>query len=163
ADNEVMGASPRVLVVDDDDLAVRLLEFQLQQHGYEVVTTLDSTAAPGIADEVRPDVITLDVLMYPAGGFDVLRRLREQESTASPAGSVGRRSVTPRGRGVRPRSRPRPPRRGGRGAAQLRVRPLGRRSVGGVAGRCSVAGGARVGRVGSGSARRSRSRVATAR
>jgi putative two-component system response regulator len=67
---------PLVLVVEDD-LAVRtLLERLLERDGYRTATATDGEAALLAVDEVRPDLVLLDVGLPVLDGYEVTRRLR---------------------------------------------------------------------------------------
>ncbi len=66
----------RVLVVDDAPDNVKLLTFELSDHGYEVITAGDGPTALRRARDSAPDVILLDVMMPVMGGIEVCRRLK---------------------------------------------------------------------------------------
>jgi|GEM_PF-2468041 len=79
-------AAPRwaktVLVIDDDAVARDLLRRHLTQHGYHVVGAADGEAGIAQARALKPDAITLDVLMPGLDGWSVLSRLKESPETA---------------------------------------------------------------------------------
>ena len=81
SDSAIRGAS--VLVVDDDPLIARLLEIELRAAGYEVHTANDGMRALELAREQRPHVVLADVMMPTMDGFELTRRLRQDERTAS--------------------------------------------------------------------------------
>ncbi len=68
----------RILVVDDDDMTVRLLEYAFRQDGYEVHSVLDSLQAVSNACSFQPHLIILDIMMPDKDGFQVCRELRAQ-------------------------------------------------------------------------------------
>jgi putative two-component system response regulator len=71
----------KILVVDDQPLNVELLEAELVNSGYEVVTAYDGeTALDRVATE-EPDLILLDVMMPGMDGFEVCHRLKSDEKT----------------------------------------------------------------------------------
>jgi len=72
-----------VLVVDDDPFIARLLEIELRAAGYEVRTANDGARALELAREHRPDLILADVMMPTMDGFELTRRLRGDDRTAS--------------------------------------------------------------------------------
>jgi signal transduction histidine kinase/DNA-binding response OmpR family regulator len=76
-------AAPRrsVLVVDDDESVRRLLAYELQSLGVEVLEAADGRTALEIAAAQVPDVILLDVLMPGVGGWATLRALKERPET----------------------------------------------------------------------------------
>ena len=73
--------SPLVLVVDDEVPARELLASYLQPE-YSVAMADSGVAARKKAKELRPDAITLDVLMPGGSGFETLLALRKQPETA---------------------------------------------------------------------------------
>ena len=72
----------RILVVDDVPQNVRLLEALLTPHGYEVVVAENGTTALERVRSERPDLILLDVVMPDMDGYEVCRRLRQNDETA---------------------------------------------------------------------------------
>ena len=74
-------ARPLVLVAEDDEDILALVVFDLEDEGYEVVTTRNGEDAVALALERHPDLILLDVAMPGLDGYEVTRRLRADEST----------------------------------------------------------------------------------
>jgi DNA-binding response OmpR family regulator len=70
-----------VLIVDDEPNIVLSLEFLLQQQGYAVSIARDGEAALAAAEERRPDLVVLDVMLPGLDGFEVCRRLREHSAS----------------------------------------------------------------------------------
>ncbi|HEY4216244.1 MAG TPA: EAL domain-containing protein [Gemmatimonadaceae bacterium] len=69
----------RILIVDDEPANVRLLERLLLSGGYsEVHGTTDPRAALALFDEVRPDIVMLDLHMPHVDGFALLAALRDR-------------------------------------------------------------------------------------
>lgn len=73
--------APTILVVDDEDLNLRLIEALLNPQGYNVVLARDGEDALHKVKETPPDVILLDIMMPRMNGFEVARKLREDEAT----------------------------------------------------------------------------------
>ena len=72
----------KVLVVDDDLSMVQLLHLDLKKRGFEVFEALSGEEGLEIARGELPDVIILDVDMYPGiSGAEVCRRLRLDSDT----------------------------------------------------------------------------------
>jgi CheY-like chemotaxis protein len=71
------GAAPRVLIVDDDPVILRLLQINFRLEGYEVDTATRGEEALERARSDRPDVVVLDVMMPGIDGWEVCRRLKE--------------------------------------------------------------------------------------
>lgn len=72
----------RILVVDDDPNALRLIGYALQRQGYEVIAAQEGQEALAKAESEKPDLIILDVMMPTMDGYQVLRHLRDNPSTA---------------------------------------------------------------------------------
>lgn len=73
--------SKRLLVIDDDvPLSTLIAEF-LEREGFEVALAHDGTTGLDRALETSWQAIVLDVMLPGLGGFEVLRRLREQSRT----------------------------------------------------------------------------------
>jgi CheY-like chemotaxis protein len=70
-------------LVDDSAVIRNLISVNLELEGFEVVTTDDGAAALEMVQDVRPDLITLDVVMPRLGGFETVERLRADPATAS--------------------------------------------------------------------------------
>jgi DNA-binding response OmpR family regulator len=72
---------PTVLVAEDDPDILQLLAFTLEGAGYEVMQAADGAEALRLASELRPDLAVLDVMMPKLTGYEVTRKIREQDST----------------------------------------------------------------------------------
>ncbi|WP_308164236.1 response regulator transcription factor [Nonomuraea sediminis] len=76
---EVLG---RVLVVDDDEVIRQLIAVNLTLEGFEVETATDGQDCLERVQVVRPDVVTLDVMMPCLDGWVTAHRLRTEEATS---------------------------------------------------------------------------------
>jgi PAS domain S-box-containing protein len=77
-----LGKAKTVLVVEDEPDISRLIRFQLESHGYRVITAALGDEALAKAKAEQPDLITLDILLPDRDGFDVLRELKTIPRTA---------------------------------------------------------------------------------
>ncbi|WP_405663482.1 response regulator [Streptomyces sp. RK9] len=77
----VPGASGRVLVVDDNKVIRQLIRVNLELEGFEVVTAADGAECLDVVHQVRPDVVTLDVVMPRLDGLRTAARLRSDPRT----------------------------------------------------------------------------------
>jgi two-component system alkaline phosphatase synthesis response regulator PhoP len=68
---------PTVLVVDDEEDLLSLLEYNLEQEGFEVVLARDGVEAIEQTRKHEPDLIILDVMMPKMDGIEVCERLRK--------------------------------------------------------------------------------------
>jgi CheY-like chemotaxis protein len=71
-----------VLVVDDDATARELIAEQLKAEGFSVVTAAGGLEGLKLAKDLRPIVITLDVMMPDLDGWSVLAALRQDADLA---------------------------------------------------------------------------------
>ena len=74
---------PRVLVVDDDRTARELMRVMLAKEGYDVLTAASGREGLELARKFNPSVITLDVIMPELDGWDFLKEIKSDESTAA--------------------------------------------------------------------------------
>jgi len=76
------GSGPLVLVIDDDATVQDLLRRSLNRDGFRVETAADGATGLARARELRPAMITLDVMMPGMDGWEVLAALKENPETA---------------------------------------------------------------------------------
>jgi DNA-binding response OmpR family regulator len=74
-------AQPKILVIDDQLLNIRLLEHKLERSEMEVISSTNGTEGIRIAKEERPDVILLDIMMPGLSGIEVCKLLKQDEET----------------------------------------------------------------------------------
>lgn len=72
--------SERILVVDDEPDIVALVAFHLVKAGYRVSTAANGGDALRIAQQDRPALIVLDLMLPGMSGLEVLKELREDEA-----------------------------------------------------------------------------------
>ena len=92
---EATVSTPRILVVEDNPTARKMIRVALQSHGYMVLEAGDGRTALAHARETRPDLILQDLILPDMDGFELLRRMRELPGgSATPtlclSGFVGR-------------------------------------------------------------------------
>ncbi len=73
-----------VLVVDDEPTIAEVVARYLERAGYAAVTAADGLEAIRLAEERRPDLVVLDVMLPQLDGLEVLRRLRERDGARTP-------------------------------------------------------------------------------
>lgn len=73
----------RILVIDDDIDLLHMTRLMLQRGGHEVVVTADGADGLVKARQMHPDLAIVDVMMPGVNGYQIVRRLREDPSTAS--------------------------------------------------------------------------------
>jgi CheY-like chemotaxis protein len=70
-----------VLVVDDNKVIRQLIRVNLELEGLEVVTAADGAECLDVVHQVRPDAVTLDVVMPRLDGIRTAARLRADPRT----------------------------------------------------------------------------------
>jgi two-component system KDP operon response regulator KdpE len=73
-----MTTGPLVLAVDDESGILRLIKLELTTQGFRVVTAENGEEALRMAEEHRPDIALLDIVMPDITGLEVMRKLRER-------------------------------------------------------------------------------------
>jgi two-component system, OmpR family, alkaline phosphatase synthesis response regulator PhoP len=71
--------SKKVLVVDDEQNILTLLQYNLEQNGFEVVTATDGEMGRDLAVSLNPDFIVLDLMLPKLDGIEVCKQLRQQK------------------------------------------------------------------------------------
>lgn len=69
--------SRKVLIVEDNDLNMKLFNDLLEAHGYATVQTKSGMEAVGLARQHRPDLILLDIQLPEISGLEVTRQLKQ--------------------------------------------------------------------------------------
>ncbi|HEU5345732.1 MAG TPA: response regulator [Ktedonobacterales bacterium] len=73
--------APKVLVVDDSWTDLTLIATPLRESGYEVVTAADGDEALEMVGSERPQCVVLDVVLPKQNGFQVCRKLKQNEAS----------------------------------------------------------------------------------
>lgn len=73
----------KILVVDDEPFISRSLAFVLRKGNYEVMEARDGAQALELIRSQRPDLVFLDVMMPQFDGFQVVEKVRADESLSS--------------------------------------------------------------------------------
>ncbi|MFH1744477.1 MAG: response regulator [bacterium] len=74
----------RILVAEDDTELLNLLEMELSLWGYEVLTAVSGRKALLIAQNEKPDLMLLDVMLPEIDGYHVAQRISEQIGDTCP-------------------------------------------------------------------------------
>ena len=69
------------MVVEDNELNLRLLNDLLEYHGYSLLLSREGAAALDITRQHRPDLILMDIQLPDISGTEAARRLKADEQT----------------------------------------------------------------------------------
>ncbi len=72
-----------VIVVDDNDLNMKLFQDVLELHGYNVLQAKDGMEGWRMAREHRPDLILMDIQLPKVSGLEVTKWLKDDETLKS--------------------------------------------------------------------------------
>ena len=73
----------KILIVEDNELNMKLFNDLLAAHGYETLPTRDGLEALEIARRERPDLIIMDIQLPGISGLEVTRMIKDDELTKS--------------------------------------------------------------------------------
>ena len=73
----------RVLIVEDNDLNMKLFNDLLEAHGYFTLQTKDGVEALRMARLHRPDLILMDIQLPEVSGLEVTKWLKEDDKLKS--------------------------------------------------------------------------------
>lgn len=66
----------KILIVEDEVAIAHMYQFKLQQSGYDADCAYDGAQGLALAEEIKPDLILLDLRMPVMTGDDMLEKLR---------------------------------------------------------------------------------------
>lgn len=73
----------RILVVEDNELNMKLFRDLLETHNFEVMGTRDGLEAFDMAFEFTPDLILMDIQLHGISGLEVIKRLKQDKKMRS--------------------------------------------------------------------------------
>ncbi len=74
-------SSKRILIVEDNELNMKLLRDILDAYGYATITTAYGATVLDLACKHLPDLILMDLQLPDVSGLDVARRLKDHVQT----------------------------------------------------------------------------------
>jgi two-component system cell cycle response regulator DivK len=77
ARNQRSVALRTILVVEDDDLDMKLFHDLLSENGYRILQTRDGRDAPELARRHHPDLILMDIQLPEVSGLDVTTLMKQ--------------------------------------------------------------------------------------
>lgn len=73
--------SPKILIVDDNKENIDLIAYFLKPQNYEIYTAADGVEALTQVEEIKPDIILLDIMLPKMDGFQVCERIKKNVET----------------------------------------------------------------------------------
>src|SRR5690606_17393862 len=83
ATDEACSMAKTILIVEDNDLNMKLFHDLLEAHGYNTLQTKDGMEALKIAREKRPDLILMDIQLPEVSGLEVTKWIKEDDELRS--------------------------------------------------------------------------------
>lgn len=75
-----MDKRSKILIVDDEEDIIEILTYNLEKENFEVKGASDGEMGLAIANEFKPDLILLDIMMPKMDGIEVCRQIKEAGS-----------------------------------------------------------------------------------
>jgi two-component system cell cycle response regulator DivK len=75
----VPSAQKKVLIVEDNELNMKLFNDLLEANGYAVIQTRDGLSALDLARKHRPDLVIMDIQLPEVSGIEVTKWLKEDD------------------------------------------------------------------------------------
>ena len=69
----------KIMIVEDNELNMKLFNDLLEAHGYTTATTRDGSTAMDLARNEMPDLILMDIQLPEVSGLDITRQLKSEE------------------------------------------------------------------------------------
>lgn len=69
----------KIIIVEDDDSIRQMYDYKLQNCGFKVYTAKNGLEGLSKSEEIKPDLILLDLMMPEMNGDEMLAKLRETE------------------------------------------------------------------------------------
>ncbi len=76
------GMDKTILIVEDNELNMKLFHDLLNANGYQTVETRNGMEALGLAKEHKPDLILMDIQLPEVSGLEITRLLKDDDALA---------------------------------------------------------------------------------
>lgn len=70
---------PKIAIIEDDQAISQMYRFKFEGEGFEVQTAENGKLGLGLAENMKPDIILLDLMMPEMGGEEMLTQLRQTD------------------------------------------------------------------------------------
>lgn len=71
-------STKKILIVEDNELNLKLFRDLLGAHGFETFETKDGLNVPSLCREIKPDLILMDIQLPEISGFDITKNLKAE-------------------------------------------------------------------------------------
>ncbi len=72
-----------ILIVEDNELNMKLFNDLLQAHGYETLQTKDGREAMEMTEKHHPDLILMDIQLPKISGLEITRQIKQKDDLKS--------------------------------------------------------------------------------
>lgn len=72
----------KILIIEDEEILIDVLQKRIKQEGYDVFLARDGEEGIQKINEIKPDLILLDIIMPKKNGFEVLEEMKKNADTA---------------------------------------------------------------------------------
>jgi len=67
----------KILIIEDNVMNMKLFHDLLEAHGFAIIETDDGMGAVKMAEEIRPDLILMDIQLPEVSGLDIIREMKK--------------------------------------------------------------------------------------
>lgn len=78
-----MASSQKILLIEDDKMLLEMYAAKFSREGYTVLTAENGANGLKLAQEEKPDIILLDIIMPKMDGFATLKEIRKDDGMKS--------------------------------------------------------------------------------
>ncbi len=72
----------KILIVEDDSFLLSMYSTKFSQEGFKILAAEDGEKGLKLAQQAKPDIVLLDIILPKMDGFEVLKNLKIQKETA---------------------------------------------------------------------------------
>ncbi|HXI00910.1 MAG TPA: response regulator transcription factor [Sphingobacteriaceae bacterium] len=73
--------TPKILVVEDEELMLKALQFRLGKEGYDVFIAKDGMQALKLISETQFDLVITDIMLPFVGGLEIVNKIKSDPET----------------------------------------------------------------------------------
>lgn len=72
-----MNSDKKILIIEDDELIIKILKFILNKEGYQLSVVMDGLSAVEQIHSINPDMVITDLMLPYKSGLEVIRFVKE--------------------------------------------------------------------------------------